>query len=156
MDVRVVAYRAEGWGVGELWLEDGVLVNHELPRPGRSARTRAGQVPPLQQRLVAFFRGARDDFADVDLDVEGCTPFQRAVIDALRAVPYGETVTYGELAALAGHPNAYRAAGTVCAGNRFPIVVPCHRVVAASSLGPYGSTGTEYKRRLLALEGVAL
>jgi methylated-DNA-[protein]-cysteine S-methyltransferase len=92
----------------------------------------------------------------VELDVDGCTPFQRAVIDALRAVPYGETVTYGELAALAGHPNAHRAAGSVCAGNRFPIVVPCHRVVAAGSLGPYGATGTEYKRRLLALEGVTL
>jgi methylated-DNA-[protein]-cysteine S-methyltransferase len=157
MPVRVVAYEAEGWGVGELWLEDGVLVNHELPQPGRrTIASRAGQAPPLRERVVAYFRGERPDFADVALDLEGCTPFQRAVIDALRAVPYGETVTYGELAALAGYPNAYRAAGTVCAGNRFPIVVPCHRVVAAGSLGPYGTTGTDYKRRLLALEGVAL
>ena len=75
------------------------------------------------------------------------TPFQRAVTEALRAVPYGETVTYGELAALAGHPNAQRAAGTFCAGNRFAIVVPCHRVVAAGGLGSYGSLGLEYKRR---------
>jgi methylated-DNA-[protein]-cysteine S-methyltransferase len=156
MAVRVVAYEAEGWGIGELWLEDGVLVNHELPRPGRRASTRAEHVPPLRDLLLAYFRGQRPEFADVELDVDGCTPFQRAVIDALRAVPYGETVTYGELAALAGHPNAHRAAGSVCAGNRFPIVVPCHRVVAAGSLGPYGATGTEYKRRLLALEGVTL
>ena len=156
MDVRVIAYEAQGWGVGELWLDDGVLVNHEVPRFGRMLEPRAGEVPRLRDRLVAYFRGARAGFADVELDVEGCTPFQRAVIDALRAVPYGETVTYGELAALAGYPNAYRAVGTVCAGNRFPIVVPCHRVVAAESLGPYGSTGTAYKRRLLALEGVAL
>jgi methylated-DNA-[protein]-cysteine S-methyltransferase len=155
MDVRVVAYEAEGWGVGEVWLDDnGVLVNHELPS-ARPARGEAA-VEPIVERLCAYFRGARADFADVELDLEGCTAFQRAVVDALRAVPYGETVTYGELAALAGHPNAHRAAGTVCARNRFPIVVPCHRVVAAASLGPYGATGTEYKQRLLALEGVAV
>jgi methylated-DNA-[protein]-cysteine S-methyltransferase len=75
------------------------------------------------------------------------------VADALRRVPFGETVTYGELAALAGHPNAQRAAGTFCAGNRFPLFVPCHRVVAADGLGSYGSLGVDYKRRLLALEG---
>jgi methylated-DNA-[protein]-cysteine S-methyltransferase len=89
----------------------------------------------------------------VDLDLSWMTHFQRAVADALRAVPYGEVVTYGELAALAGHPNAQRAAGTFCAGNRFPILVPCHRVVAADGLGSYGSLGVEYKRRLLLLEG---
>jgi methylated-DNA-[protein]-cysteine S-methyltransferase len=65
-------------------------------------------------------------------------------------------VTYGELAALAGYPRAQRAAGTFCAGNRFPLVVPCHRVVGASGLGSYGSLGLDYKRRLLALEGVEL
>jgi len=67
-------------------------------------------------------------------------------------VPYGELVTYGELAALAGHPNAQRAAGTFCARNRLPIFLPCHRVVAADGLGQYGSLGTGYKRRLLELE----
>jgi methylated-DNA-[protein]-cysteine S-methyltransferase len=72
----------------------------------------------------------------------------------LRAVPWGEVVTYGELAALAGFPNAQRAAGSVCAFNRFPLVVPCHRVVAANGIGRYGASGVEYKRRLLELEGV--
>ena len=156
MEVLVVSYEAAGWGVGELWLDDGVLVNHELPRADRRARPRAAHVPLLRERLVGFFRGARDDFRDVELDLEGFTGFQRAVIEALRGVPYGETVTYGELAAFAGHPGAQRAVGSVCARNRFPILVACHRVVAAGSLGPYGSTGTDYKRRLLALEGVAL
>ena len=56
----------------------------------------------------------------------------------------------------AGSPNAYRAAGTCCAGNRFPLVVPCHRVVGADGIGSYGSLGLDYKRRLLALEGVEL
>ncbi len=104
--------------------------------------------------MAAYFAGERAGFDDVELDLEGCTPFQRAVVEALRAVPWGETVTYGELAALAGYPNAHRAAGTVCAQNRFPIVVPCHRVVAAGALGRYGALGVSYKRRLLELEGV--
>jgi methylated-DNA-[protein]-cysteine S-methyltransferase len=82
--------------------------------------------------------------------------FEQAVTEALREVPAGETVTYGELAALAGRPNAQRAAGTFCARNRFGIVVPCHRVVAADGLGSYGSLGVGYKRRLLELEGAAV
>ncbi|HJS70549.1 MAG TPA: MGMT family protein, partial [Gaiellaceae bacterium] len=84
------------------------------------------------------------------------TPFQAAIADALRGVPWGEVVTYGELAAMAGRPRAPRAAGTFCAENTFPLVVPCHRVVSSSGLGGYGSLGADYKRRLLALEGVEL
>lgn len=150
--VEIVSYEAPGWGMGEIWFEDGVLVNHELPRPGAPS---GPATHPLAERLCAHFRGERVAFADVEIDLEWATPFQRAVADALRAVPYGEVVTYGELAALAGHPNAQRAAGSFCAANRFPILVPCHRVVAADGLGSYGSLGRAYKRRLLALEGVA-
>jgi methylated-DNA-[protein]-cysteine S-methyltransferase len=113
-------------------------------------------VPELVARLQAYFAGERVELGDVALDLEWCTPFQRAVADALRDVPYGELVTYGELAALAGHPNAQRAAGTFCARNRLPIFLPCHRVVAADGLGQYGSLGTGYKRRLLELEDAAL
>jgi O-6-methylguanine DNA methyltransferase len=150
--VQVVAYEAPGWGVGELWFDDGVLVNHELPRAAAPAN---GGDHPLVLRVRAYFSGERDSFEDVEVDLSWTTPFQRAVADALRQVPYGETVTYGELAALAGHPNAQRAAGTFCAGNRFPLFVPCHRVVAADGLGSYGSLGLEYKQRLLELEGDA-
>jgi methylated-DNA-[protein]-cysteine S-methyltransferase len=103
--------------------------------------------------MRSYFRGARVAFDEVELDLGGLTLFQRAVTAALRQVPYGEVVTYGELAALAGHPNAQRAAGTFCSRNRFPLVLPCHRVVGANGLGAYGSLGLEYKRRLLALEG---
>jgi methylated-DNA-[protein]-cysteine S-methyltransferase len=103
--------------------------------------------------MRAYFRGARVSFAGVQVDLDWCTAFQRAVAEELRRVPYGETVTYGELAALAGHPNAQRAAGTFCAGNRFPLVLPCHRVVSAAGIGSYGSLGVSYKRRLLRLEG---
>ena len=110
----------------------------------------------LAERLRSYFGGGRDSFADVAIDLEGYTDFQRAVVETLRGVPFGEVVTYGELAALAGYPNAQRAAGSVCAHNRFPLVVPCHRVVAASGIGRYGASGVEYKRRLLELEHVFL
>jgi methylated-DNA-[protein]-cysteine S-methyltransferase len=150
---RRLAYTSEGWGVGEVVLEGQVLLWHELPRPGVTA---GGEAHPLADRFVRFFAGERDGFLDVEVDLDEATPFQRAVAEVLRRIPYGEVVTYGELAALAGHPGAHRAVGSFCAHNRFAIVVPCHRVVAADGIGPYGSLGTDYKRRLLALEGASL
>jgi methylated-DNA-[protein]-cysteine S-methyltransferase len=149
-----VAYEVPGWGVGELYFRDGRLLYHELPRAGSSNAERGGH--PLAERVEAYFRGERVGFDDVELEWEWATPFQEALALALRAVPWGEVVTYGELAALAGRPRAPRAAGTFCAENSFPLVVPCHRVVSSSGLGGYGSLGAAYKRRLLALEGVEL
>jgi methylated-DNA-[protein]-cysteine S-methyltransferase len=153
MKPRFSTYEAGEWGRGTIWLEGARLVWHELPRPGIAADGTSGR---LGERFGRYFSGDRDEFLDVELEVDDPTPFQRAVLETLRRIPYGETVTYGELAALAGHPNAQRAAGTFCAHNRFPLVVPCHRVVAADGLGSYGSLGIEYKRRLLELEGAAL
>jgi methylated-DNA-[protein]-cysteine S-methyltransferase len=110
----------------------------------------------LVDRLGKYFKGEPVDFADAELEVEGWTRFQRDILAALRRVRYGEVVSYAELARLAGHPRAQRAAGTFCAHNRYPLVVPCHRVVSADGLGSYGSLGLDYKRRLLDLEGVTL
>jgi len=148
-----VRYEVDGWGVGEMWLEGERLLHHELPRAGVAG---IGETHPLAVRLARYFASGAGDFRDVELDLDGASDFERDVTEALRRVPSGETVTYGELASLAGHPNAYRAAGTFCARNRFGIVVPCHRVVAADGLGSYGSLGTRYKRRLLELEGVSV
>jgi methylated-DNA-[protein]-cysteine S-methyltransferase len=147
--VTHVGYAARGFGVGELWLDGARVVEVDHPRPARSAPTGRHE---LGRRLTEWFRGSRDDFADVELDVDWCTPFQLELARTLRSVPYGETVTYGELAALAGRPGAARAAGTFCAQNRFAVLVPCHRVVGASGLGGYGELGLGYKRRLLRLE----
>jgi methylated-DNA-[protein]-cysteine S-methyltransferase len=172
-------YEIAGWGVGELWIGDGeVVVAHDPPTPGvrfaaavlptpprgtagaptetlarRSARNSNGVVPELLQRLQRYFSGERVSFADVPLDEDWTTPFQAALAAALRRVPWGEVVSYGELSALAGRARAARAAGTFCAENRFSLFVPCHRVVSAGGIGGYGSLGVEYKRRLLALEG---
>ena len=153
MDATHVRYEVGGWGVGEMWLSGDRLLHHELPRAsGESDDDRH----PLARRVVDFFNGTPDDFLDVELDLEGVTEFEQALTDALRGVPRGETVTYGELAALAGRPRAQRAAGTFCARNRFGLVVPCHRVVGAGGIGSYGSLGVDYKRRLLELEGVTV
>ena len=177
--MQVVRYAADGWGVGEVWFDaEGLPVWHELPTPalaltpaapleggaapptitlpGSRARVRAGSVPEVARRIAAYFEGQRVSFDDVAIDLEWCTPLQRAIAEALRRVPYGETVSYGELSALAGRPQAPRASGTFCAQNRLPLILPCHRVVAAGGIGGYGSLGSEYKRRLLELEGAAL
>jgi methylated-DNA-[protein]-cysteine S-methyltransferase len=110
----------------------------------------------LAARLAGYLAGDDVPLTDVELDFSWATAFQHAVADALRAVPRGEVVAYGELAALAGYPGAARAVGSFCAHNRFALLVPCHRVVGAAGLGSYGATGLEVKRRLLALEGVVL
>ena len=153
MGATHVSYDAEGWGVGEVWLEGDRLLQHELPR---AAVVERGGRHELAERFRRYFSGEQDDFLDVSLDLDGATDFELALTEALRRVPRGEVVTYGELAGLAGRPRAQRAAGTFCARNRFSLVVPCHRVVGAEGLGSYGSLGLDYKRRLLELEGVAV
>jgi methylated-DNA-[protein]-cysteine S-methyltransferase len=152
--VKHVAYQVEGWGVGELWLDGDRVVWHDLPTV-RKAQVTSCHLQ-LVDRLRAYFAGEAETFDDVDVDLEYETPFLEQCARALREVPRGEVVTYGELAALAGSPGAARAAGSFCARNRLGLFVPCHRVVSAGGLGSYGSHGLEYKRRLLELEGVAL
>jgi methylated-DNA-[protein]-cysteine S-methyltransferase len=149
----LVQYEAAGWGVGELWLEGDRVLWSEHPRP-RETRPVPGTADVLAGRLAAFFAGEPDDFADVELDLPD--GFLGDCARALRAVPRGEVVTYGELAALAGRPRAARAAGSFCARTHLAVFVPCHRVVSAAGIGSFGDLGTDYKRRMLALEGVQL
>jgi methylated-DNA-[protein]-cysteine S-methyltransferase len=125
-------------------------------KPRRVGNRSVPKAEKLVHKLEAYFAGDRVSFDDVELAADGWTPFQLEIARVLRLVPYGEVVSYSDLARLAGHPRAQRAAGTFCARNRFGIVVPCHRVVGTTGLGSYGSLGVEYKRRLLALEGVTL
>jgi methylated-DNA-[protein]-cysteine S-methyltransferase len=131
----------------------------EVERLARSFGVRvlrsASPIDPARRQLDEYFEGHRQRF-ELPLDIDSLAEFNRRVLQELARVPYGEVVTYGELAAVAGHPGAQRAVGSFCAHNRFAVVVPCHRVVAAEGIGPYGSLGTDYKRRLLALEGASL
>jgi methylated-DNA-[protein]-cysteine S-methyltransferase len=172
-------YVVEGWGEGELWTAGCVVLEHSFGPGGTAARagteargpkgtptSPSGTVaeddarlgadfaPEVERRLRRLLVGEPEAFEGIELDLSWCTPFQRAAIETLRQVPRGEVVTYGELAALAGYPGAARAVGSACATNRFWLLVPCHRVVAAAGLGGYGSSGPGLKRRLLELEGV--
>jgi len=157
MKPTLVQYEAPGWGVGEVWLDgDGRVFHSELPRPRRLSSLRAGSdaAQTLIPRLQAFFVGVAVSFHDVPLAVPD--GFYGDCARALLAVPRGEVVTYGELAALAGYPQAARAAGTFCARCELAPFLPVHRVVASNGIGNWGELGVEYKRRLLELEHVTL
>lgn len=106
----------------------------------------------LPERLRRYARGEPVAFPD-GLDFSAATPFQRAVWQTTRQIPYGQMRSYGWLAANAGRPRATRAVGQAMAANRWPIIVPCHRVVSSNGrLGGYGG-GLDMKERLLLLEG---
>jgi O-6-methylguanine DNA methyltransferase len=142
-----------------------IALPHEAgahPLAANGARSGAAAGPdygPLPQPLVAavaqleeYFAGERRTF-DLPLELEG-TDFQRSVWLRLAEIPYGETVSYAELAMMVGRPHAYRAVGQANGANPVPIVLPCHRVVASGGgLGGYGG-GLPMKRQLLTLEGV--
>jgi len=103
------------------------------------------------RQLDEYFAGNRRGF-ELPVDLRLAHGFRRSVLLQLRTIPYGSTWSYSEAAAAAGNPRAVRAAGTACATNPVPLVVPCHRVVRSDgSLGGYGG-GLDAKRMLLALE----
>jgi methylated-DNA-[protein]-cysteine S-methyltransferase len=112
----------------------------------------------IATELDQYFAARRRVFT-VPLDLSDVEPgFPRTVYETLRRdVVWGETVTYGELGEMAGRPRAGRAVGNLMARTPVPIVIPCHRVIAAGGrIGGWGPSGTETKRYLLGLEGVSL
>jgi methylated-DNA-[protein]-cysteine S-methyltransferase len=108
----------------------------------------------VREQLERYFAGELQEF-DVELDWTLAHGFRRTCCEAMMRIPYGMTVTYGELAASAGNPRAVRAAGQACATNPIAIIGPCHRVVATNGFGGYGG-GLDQKATLLALEGALL
>ena len=119
------------------------------PEPGWEHSAR-GPVGKAIRQLREYFAGRRSGF-DLPLAPEGTT-FQRAVWRQLQEIPYGGTISYGELARRVGNPKASRAVGTANGANPIPIVIPCHRVIAADGkLGGFGG-GLPVKQALLELE----
>jgi methylated-DNA-[protein]-cysteine S-methyltransferase len=105
-----------------------------------------------RRELTAYFAGVATDFAILLLDLRG-TPFQLRVWQELRRIPWGQTISYGELARRVGHPGSCRAVGQANAVNPIPLIIPCHRVINADgALGGY-SSGLDRKRWLLRHEG---
>jgi len=122
-------------------LPDDSLPNHLMPL-----------IEAVRRELSAYFAGVPTDFAALTLDPRG-TPFQLRVWQELRRIPWGQTISYGELARRVGNPKASRAVGQANAVNPIPLIIPCHRVIAAGgSLGGY-SSGPDRKRWLLRHEG---
>lgn len=147
MHTRTIASPA---GVLTLTEDGGCITSLHLGGSG-SANDASPVLDEAEKQLQEYFAGTRRSF-DLPLAPAG-TPFQRAVWDALRAIPYGETRTYAQIAEAIGNPNACRAVGMANNRNPIAILIPCHRVIGANgSLTGYAG-GLDVKERLLALEG---
>jgi methylated-DNA-[protein]-cysteine S-methyltransferase len=164
-----VAYRTIGTPVGELLLaaterglvrvaypsEDHAAVLARLASAVSPRILRApSRLDSAARQLDEYFAGRLRTF-DLPLDLRLAHGFRRDVLAHLPAIPYGRTESYSQVAAAAGHPRAVRAAGTACATNPLPVVVPCHRVVRSDGTAGGYVGGAEVKRTLLALERAA-
>jgi methylated-DNA-[protein]-cysteine S-methyltransferase len=112
----------------------------------------AGPFRELIRQLQAYFSGEKAPVRAV-VRPFGTSRFIRDIHRLMTRIPFGETVSYGELALLAGYPHAFRAAGSACGKNHTLMVIPCHRVVAAHGIGGFGA-GLDLKRQLLKHEGI--
>lgn len=156
---------------GVAWSERGIA-GLQLPEADeQQARARmlrrfpaAGESRPPPEvrqaldRIVALLAGQSSDLSAVALDMDGVPPFHRRVYEAARRIPPGATLSYGEVAARLGAPRAARAVGQALGQNPFPIVVPCHRVLAAGGkIGGFSAHGgVATKLRMLTSEGVKI
>jgi methylated-DNA-[protein]-cysteine S-methyltransferase len=137
-------------GRGDVLCRVEFLRGRTPPDPSHRAGSEPDGVRAARQQLEEFFGGRRREF-DLRLEPQG-TVFQRRVWSALCAIPYGETISYSELARRIGNPRAVRAVGLANGSNPIPIIIPCHRVIGADgSLTGYGG-GLDTKQRLLDLE----
>lgn len=128
------------------------LVADVLPQSTSDSRRFAG----LTRRIRLYFQGVKVDFTDEPLDFETATAFQQSVWRITRSIPHGETRTYGWVARELANPNSSRGVGQALARNPLPILIPCHRVLAANGhLGGF-TGGLEMKRQLLDLESAHL
>ena len=155
-----LGFAAIAWG-------DGGITRFNLPGPKDGATKRLGGATPADppphiatvvDQAARYFDGERIDFTPIALDLSSVDPLRRSIYDALRKVSFGETVTYGELARRTGvnAPQAAQDVGVAMARNPVPLIIPCHRVLAAGGkLGGFSAPGrTETKEKMLALEGV--
>lgn len=144
-----LAVDARGVVVGAVFGDAGAL---QARLPGERLRPDPGWCAAARQEVQAYLAGERRDFT-VQVKAQG-TPFQKRVWAALRGIPRGETISYGDLAARLGRPGAARAVGAANARNAVCLLLPCHRVIAADGGLQGYAFGPEKKRWLLELEGV--
>jgi methylated-DNA-[protein]-cysteine S-methyltransferase len=160
-ELRVASFDTELGVCAVRWSQTGI-VGVELPsRLTRDTRpvVQWGAVPDFVRfaidGMAAVLAGERRDLREVPLDDDRIDPFRRQVYAATRSIAAGTTATYGEVARAIGYPNGAREVGAALSRNPFPIVVPCHRVIAANGAltGFSAAGGLETKRRMLELEG---
>lgn len=131
----------------------GAIVQIDILQSGKSSDNSSKEFFRFQTALQDYESGNLKAFDDLSLQISG-TEFQSKVLRNIRKIAGGTVVTYGELAKLSGNPKAYRAVASVCASNKIPLLIPCHRVVPADySVGQYASrhlkNGPELKAKLL-------
>ena len=155
-----------------IWTDSGKILRLFLPQ--QSKKLLCEQITSLQNRaaskgtpdqhlesikneVIAYFSGSKTSFKTAKLHLDACTDFAQKVYLQLRQVPFGQTISYGELARRAGKPNAARAVGRAVGANPVPLIIPCHRVITGDGkIGGFSSAeGVEQKRHMLALEGIA-
>lgn len=162
-----------GW-MGLMWRGDAIVRLFMAERERGAIERRAARFDPAARPvdeaalpaaiaaavdgLLRYADGESVDFSSLAVDAGDVGPMREAIYAALRGVGYGETVTYGELAARAGYPGMAREIGEAMGRNPVPVIVPCHRVIAAGGkIGGFSAPGgSRTKERLLALEGVRL
>lgn len=156
-----IAWRGDRLRAIQLPERDDQTTIHRLTSrlPGLVSDQAPADPPPrvvqAMGAMAALLEGRRDQLLDIELDLEGIGPFERSVYEVTRAIPPGETLTYGEVARRIGEPGAARAVGRALGANPLPIVIPCHRVLGAGGqlVGFSANGGTETKRRMLLIEG---
>jgi methylated-DNA-[protein]-cysteine S-methyltransferase len=157
---------------GIAWDDAGVILGTSLPGAGVADTRRRleerfdavpDETPPaaiteVVRRLAASSSGECDELGDIPLDLSSLPPFHRRVLEVVRTIPTGETMTYGEVAEAAGSPGAARAVGQALGHNPYPLAIPCHRVLAAGGrIGGFTADGgVDVKAKLLAAEGVSV
>ena len=153
----VVAWRDDGIAAVQLPEDDEATSRRRLPRrlPGAVEGPPPTAVQRAVDRMTALLDGEPDDLRDVQLDLAGVPAFDRQVYEVTRGIGPGSTLSYGEVAERVGLPGSAQAVGQALGRNPFPIVVPCHRVLAADGgmRGFSAPGGVETKRRMLLREG---
>lgn len=153
-----IAWNASGISGFQLPEADDFAARNRLAKRFPDARETAppAEVASAIEGITALLRGEAADLSAVPLDMSGVPPFDRRVYEITRTIQAGSTLTYGKIAERLGSPGSARAVGQALGRNPFPLIVPCHRVVAAGGkpggFSAYGGRAT--KERLLAIEGV--
>ena len=138
------------------WTADGICgLRFQEGLPEHEDKSAPMWVLEAMRRLMSHLAGQHQELGEIPLDLSDLSPFQRRVAEVLRGTRPGQTISYGEVALLAGRPGAARAVGQAVKANPVLILVPCHRVVGAKGPGGWSAFGTpERKERLLELERI--